>query len=81
MENKKSGGEAISSAQAVFLGALAPGVNGPTWNTLRTAFVLLGVCLVVMLALAFSASDSSLILHVGFLVLITVTLFLLLSWP
>jgi len=27
MENKKSGGEAISSAQAVFLGALAPGVN------------------------------------------------------
>ncbi|XP_075664141.1 uncharacterized protein LOC142633774 [Castanea sativa] len=80
MENKKSDGEAISSAQAVFLGALAPGVNGPTWNTLRTAFVLLGVCLVVMLALAFSASDSSLILHVGFLVLITVTLFLLLSW-
>ncbi|XP_065635416.1 uncharacterized protein LOC112015134 isoform X1 [Quercus suber] len=79
MENKKSAGEAISSAQAVFLGALAPGVNGPTWNTLRTAFVLLGVCLVVMLALAFSASDSSLILHVGFLVLLTVTLFLLLS--
>uniref|UniRef100_A0A2N9ENS5 Uncharacterized protein n=1 Tax=Fagus sylvatica TaxID=28930 RepID=A0A2N9ENS5_FAGSY len=80
MENKKSDGEGISSAQAVFLGALAPGVNGPTWNTLRIAFVLLGFSLAVMLALAFSSSDSSLILHVAFLVIITVTLILLLSW-
>ncbi|KAL6198408.1 hypothetical protein ACLB2K_028197 [Fragaria x ananassa] len=83
MANKHSqggGGENISSAQAVFLGALAPGVNGPTWTTLRLSFVMLGVCLAVMLGLAFSSSDSWLVLHVAFLVLITTTLFLLLSW-
>jgi hypothetical protein len=101
----------ISSAQAVLLGALAPGVNvcctiiiavpllhyyaiiltfffflslfefqGPTWNTLKSAFLLLGLCLAMMLVLAFSSSDSSLVIHVGFLVTITATLFLLLSW-
>ncbi|KAJ8761475.1 hypothetical protein K2173_001608 [Erythroxylum novogranatense] len=70
----------ISAAQAVLLGALAPGVNGPTWNTLKSAFLLLGLCLAVMFGLAFISSDSSLILHVGFLVLIAATLFLLLSW-
>lgn len=80
MANQKSQGEDISSAQAVFLGALAPGVNGPTWTTLRLAFVMLGVSLAVMLGLAFSSSDSWLVLHVAFLVLITMTLFLLLSW-
>ncbi|KAB2601229.1 hypothetical protein D8674_002234 [Pyrus ussuriensis x Pyrus communis] len=72
--------EPISSANAVFLGALAPGVNGPTWTTLRFAFVMLGVCLTVMLGLAFSSSDSWLVFHVAFLVLITATLFLLLNW-
>ncbi|KAF5474421.1 hypothetical protein F2P56_006322 [Juglans regia] len=80
MENKKTVGEGISSANAVLLGALAPGVNGPTWNTLKSAFVMLGLCLALMLGLAFSASDSALVLHVAFLVLITATLFLLLSW-
>ncbi|KAG6777056.1 hypothetical protein POTOM_016856 [Populus tomentosa] len=70
----------ISSAQAVLLGALAPGVNGPTWNTLKSAFFLLGLCLAMMLVLAFSSSDSSLVIHVGFLVTITAILFLLLSW-
>lgn len=70
----------VSSAEAVFLGALAPGVNGPTWTTLKSAFVMLGMCLAVMFGLAFSSSDSSLILHVGFLLLIALTLFFLLSW-
>jgi hypothetical protein len=41
---------------------------------------MLGVSLAVMLGLAFSSSDSWLVLHVAFLVLITMTLFLLLSW-
>ncbi|KAL6546601.1 hypothetical protein OROMI_022322 [Orobanche minor] len=68
-----------SSAEAVMLGALAPGVNGPTWNTVKIAFLLLGVCLAAMLGLAFSFSDSSLIFHVTFLVLIAGSLFLLLS--
>ncbi|KAK8485118.1 hypothetical protein V6N13_062953 [Hibiscus sabdariffa] len=80
MEKKQSAGGDISSAQAVLLGALAPGVNGPTWNTLKSAFLMLGLCLAVMLGLAFSSSDSSLILHVAFLVLIAVALFLLLNW-
>ncbi|GAV66699.1 hypothetical protein CFOL_v3_10209 [Cephalotus follicularis] len=80
MTNKQSSGTDLSSTKAVLLGALAPGVNGPTWNTLKSAFVLLGLCLAVMLGLAFSSSDTSLILHVAFLVLITATLFLLLSW-
>ncbi|KAL6562122.1 hypothetical protein OROGR_003129 [Orobanche gracilis] len=68
-----------SSAEAVMLGALAPGVNGPTWNTVKIAFLLLGVCLAAMLGLAFSFSDSSLIFHVTFLVFIAGSLFLLLS--
>ncbi|XP_021293953.1 uncharacterized protein LOC110423870 [Herrania umbratica] len=80
MEKKQSTERDISSAQAVLLGALAPGVNGPTWNTLKTAFLMLGLCLAVMFGLAFSSSDSTMILHVAFLVLITITLFLLLDW-
>ncbi|KAJ9535371.1 hypothetical protein OSB04_un001518 [Centaurea solstitialis] len=79
MEGKESAGEDVSSATAVLLGALAPGVNGPTWNTLKAAFLMLGVCLCVMLGLAFSSSDSTLVIHVTFLVLITTTLFFLLS--
>uniref|UniRef100_A0A2P2JF35 Uncharacterized protein MANES_17G046800 n=1 Tax=Rhizophora mucronata TaxID=61149 RepID=A0A2P2JF35_RHIMU len=75
--NRQSG---VSPAKAVLLGALAPGVNGPTWITLKSAFLMLGVCLSIMLGLAFSSSDSYLILHVVFLVLITATLFSLLSW-
>ncbi|KAL2344063.1 hypothetical protein Fmac_005348 [Flemingia macrophylla] len=70
----------LSSAQAVLLGALAPGVNGPTWITLKSTFLMLGLCLAVMLALAFSSSDSWLMFHVAFLVLICLTLFFLLSW-
>ncbi|XWS12631.1 hypothetical protein CRYUN_Cryun37aG0106600 [Craigia yunnanensis] len=54
--------------------------QGPTWNTLKSTFLMLGLCLAVMLGLAFSSSNSSLILHVAFLVLITITLFLLLNW-
>ncbi|CAN4078918.1 unnamed protein product [Withania somnifera] len=45
----ESSREQVSSAQAVLVGALAPGVNAPTWNTLKIAFLMLVVCLVVML--------------------------------
>ncbi|WJX46096.1 hypothetical protein P8452_32927 [Trifolium repens] len=78
-ESKSNTGD-VSSATAVLLGALAPGVNGATWNTLKSSFLMLGLCLAVMLGLAFSSSDSWLVFHVVFLVLICVTLFLLLSW-
>lgn len=80
MAGNDSGDGEVSSAQAVLLGALAPGVNGPTWTTLKSTFLMLGLCLVLMLGLAFSSSDSWLILHVTFLVAITATLFLLLNW-
>ncbi|KAG5561689.1 hypothetical protein RHGRI_004666 [Rhododendron griersonianum] len=79
MENKQSDPEDVSSAKAVLLGALAPGVNGPTWNTLKVAFLMLGLCLAAMLGLAFSSSDTGMILHVTLLVLITGTLFILLT--
>ncbi|XP_027163979.1 uncharacterized protein LOC113764116 [Coffea eugenioides] len=79
METKASHREDLSSAQAVLMGALAPGVNGPTWNTLKIAFLMLGVSLVAMLGLAFSSSDSTLTLHVAVFVFLTGTLFFLLS--
>ncbi|KAK4439955.1 hypothetical protein Salat_0330400 [Sesamum alatum] len=79
MEGTEPSKERFSSAEAVMLGALAPGVNGPTWNTLKIAFLMLGLCLAAMLGLAFSFSDSSLVFHVTFLVLIAATLFLLLT--
>ncbi|KAL9307555.1 hypothetical protein AtEden1_Chr1g0030541 [Arabidopsis thaliana] len=70
----------FSSTEAVFLGALAPGVNGPTWNTLRFAFLLLGLCLAFMLSVAFTSGQSMLLVHVGFLIVIASTLFILLNW-
>ncbi|XP_015943135.1 uncharacterized protein LOC107468366 isoform X2 [Arachis duranensis] len=79
MESTTETSGGVSSTQAVLLGALAPGVNGPTWITLKLTFLMMGMCLAVMLGLAFSSSDSPLLLHVTFLVLICVTLFLLLS--
>ncbi|XP_044495881.1 uncharacterized protein LOC123218483 [Mangifera indica] len=80
MENEQYKRTDYSSAEAVLLGALAPGVNGPTWTTLKSAFLMLGLCLIVMLGLAFASSDSSLLFHVGFLVLIAASLFFLLNW-
>lgn len=79
MENKKTDGEEISSAKAVLIGALAPGVNNPTWSILKLSFLMLTACLAAMLGLAFSSTDSAIIIHVLFLLLIAVTLFLLLS--
>ncbi|CAI9087428.1 OLC1v1021495C1 [Oldenlandia corymbosa var. corymbosa] len=79
METKSSGREDLSTAQAVLIGALAPGVNSPTWNTLKIAFLMLGLSLVAMMGLAFSSSDLTMTLHVVVLVLITGTLFFLLN--
>ncbi|XP_010272413.2 PREDICTED: uncharacterized protein LOC104608198 [Nelumbo nucifera] len=75
----KSIREDISSAKAVLLGALASGVNGQTWFVLKITFLMLGVCLAAMLGLAFSSSDSTMMIHVLFLVLITGLLFFLLN--
>ncbi|XP_062095730.1 uncharacterized protein LOC133801514 [Humulus lupulus] len=81
MADSQSGREEkVSPATAVLLGALAPGVNAPTWNALKSAFVMLGLSLVVMMILAITSSDSFMALHVALLVIITATLFALLSW-
>lgn len=69
----------ISSANAVLLGALASGVNDQTWFVLKVTFLLLGLCLTSMLALAFSSSDFSIVGHVLLLVTIGAVLFLLLN--
>ncbi|KAH0878716.1 hypothetical protein HID58_066110, partial [Brassica napus] len=70
----------ISSTEAVLVGALAPGVNAPTWNALRFAFLLLGLCLTFMLSIAFTSGQSMLLFHVGFLIVIASSLFVLLNW-
>ncbi|XP_010499334.1 PREDICTED: uncharacterized protein LOC104776880 [Camelina sativa] len=80
MEKKEEKKSQISSTEAVLLGALAPGVNGPTWNTLRFAFLLLGLCLAFMLSVAFTSGQSILLVHVGFLIIIAASLFILLNW-
>ncbi|OVA00381.1 hypothetical protein BVC80_1183g85 [Macleaya cordata] len=69
----------VSSAQAVLLGALASGVNAPTWFVLKMTFLTLGVSFAVILGLAFSSSDLTMIIHVTFLVLISGVLFFLLG--
>ncbi|XP_074272228.1 uncharacterized protein LOC141596099 [Silene latifolia] len=79
METKSSETQEISSAEAILFGALAPGVNVPTWNTMKFVFVMLGFSLTFMLILGFNSSDLGLILHVGFLVFISFTLFFLLA--
>ncbi|KAM0947118.1 hypothetical protein DsansV1_C08g0082751 [Dioscorea sansibarensis] len=69
----------LSSANAVFLGALASGVNGPTWFVLKITFLMLGVTLSAMLALAFSSSDFIIVAHVALLVILSALLFVLLN--
>ncbi|CAL9062587.1 uncharacterized protein LOC135642654 [Musa acuminata AAA Group] len=69
----------MSSANAVLLGALASGVNDQTWFVLKVTFLLLGLCLTSMLALAFSSSDFIIVGHVLLLVTIGAVLFLLLN--
>ncbi|XP_077253474.1 uncharacterized protein LOC143892623 [Tasmannia lanceolata] len=69
----------LSSAKAVLLGALASGVNGPTWSMIKITFLTLGVCLLAMLLLAFSSSDFIMIIHVLLLFLISGVLLILLN--
>uniref|UniRef100_A0A7N0R985 Transmembrane protein n=1 Tax=Kalanchoe fedtschenkoi TaxID=63787 RepID=A0A7N0R985_KALFE len=80
MDGSRYSEKRVSPAQAVLLGALSPGVNAPTWAALQSALLMLAVCLAAMLGLAFSSSDSWMVLHVALLVSIAGGLFLLLSW-
>ncbi|KAI4312203.1 hypothetical protein MLD38_037042 [Melastoma candidum] len=79
-DSPERGQQQVSSFMAVLLGALAPGVNGPTWNALKATFLMLGVCLALMLGFAFAGGDPWLTVHVVFLVAIAGGLFALLSW-
>ncbi|KAJ4976091.1 hypothetical protein NE237_001197 [Protea cynaroides] len=79
MDKSQTQREDVSSAEAVLLGALAPGVNGQTWALLKITFLTLGVCLAAMLGLSFSSSDSTMIIHVLLLVLLAGVLFFLIS--
>ncbi|XP_068656672.1 uncharacterized protein [Aristolochia californica] len=71
--------QTVSAPNAVLLGALAPGVNGPTWMAIKITFLTLGLCLAAMLGLAFSSSDFTMSIHVILLVVISAVLLLLLS--
>ncbi|KAL5198666.1 hypothetical protein ABZP36_002178 [Zizania latifolia] len=69
----------ISSAEAVFVGALSSGVNAPTWFVLKTTFLLLAFCFTAMLSLAFFSSYFAIVGHVLLLVTIGTVLFVLLN--
>ncbi|CAA7017645.1 unnamed protein product [Microthlaspi erraticum] len=60
---KKEKKSAISSMEGVLVGALTPGVNAPTWKTLKFAFLLLGLCLVFTLPVTFTDGQSMLPVH------------------
>lgn len=72
--------EKPSAAEAVLLGALAPGVNRPTWLVLKCVMLALGACLAIMLYAAFYSSSSAMAFHVLVLVLLSSMLFILLNW-
>lgn len=76
---EKSTSKELSSAEAVLFGALAPGVNAPTWSVLKLTFVMLGICLIAMLSLAFISSDFIIVGNVLLLVIIGAVLFILLN--
>ncbi|CAN6975620.1 unnamed protein product [Brassica rapa subsp. trilocularis] len=62
---------------ALWIGSV---IQAPTWNALRFAFLLLGLCLTFMLSIAFTSGQSMLLFHVGFLIVIASSLFVLLNW-
>ncbi|KAL4201006.1 hypothetical protein AMTRI_Chr02g213990 [Amborella trichopoda] len=70
----------VPIAEAVLLGALAPGVNRPTWLVLNFTFLALGFCLAAMLFAAFFSQNSLLILHILVLIFLSGMLFALLNW-
>nr|CAD1839022.1 unnamed protein product [Ananas comosus var. bracteatus] len=80
MEGSTSTSKDISSAKAVMMGALASGVNGPTWFVLKITFLLLCLCFAAMLSLALSSKNFMIAGHVLLLVVILVVLFGLLNW-
>lgn len=68
------------AGEAVLLGALAKGVNAPTWTFLRIVLMSLCASLLCMLAVASNISGFGPLLHVFVLILVAITLFLLLNW-
>lgn len=69
-----------SAGEAVLLGALAQGVNAPTWTFLRMVLLALAASLLFMLAVAINIQGFGPLLHVLVLILVAITLFILLNW-
>eukprot|EP01018_Ginkgo_biloba_P025423 Gb_14333 [translate_table: standard] len=76
----RSACDKVPVGEAVLLGALAPGVNQPTWVVLKCAMLALGACLAVMLYVALYSSSMVMVFHVLVLVMLSGMLFLLLNW-
>lgn len=77
---KKEPPTKAGAGEAVLLGALAHGVNAPTWTFLRVVLLALAASLLFMLSVAANISGLGTLLHVFFLILVAVSLFVLLNW-
>ncbi|KAK9152802.1 hypothetical protein Sjap_000282 [Stephania japonica] len=79
MEVGNPNSQQVSSATAVLVGALASGVNGPTWSVVKATFFILALSLAAMSCLAFLSKDLAMALHVFVLVALSGALFFLLN--
>ncbi|KAG6542524.1 hypothetical protein Mapa_015995 [Marchantia paleacea] len=79
-QEQESKGKKPGAGEAVLLGALATGVNGPTWFVIKGVLVALAASLVLLLHVAIQSSSWMVLLNVLFLIIIAGGLALLLSW-
>ncbi|CAM6046079.1 unnamed protein product [Sphagnum compactum] len=79
-KKEKNNNNKAGAGEAVLLGALAGGVNAPTWTVLRTVLLALVISLLLLLAVAWNSAGFAPLFHVILLITIAVTLILLLNW-
>ncbi|KAL3683916.1 hypothetical protein R1sor_001938 [Riccia sorocarpa] len=79
-QRKASRGRKPGAGEAVLLGALATGVNGPTWFLIKVVLVALAASLFLLLHVAIRSSNTMVLLNVIFLIIIAVGLALGLIW-
>ncbi|OAE21202.1 hypothetical protein AXG93_4012s1330 [Marchantia polymorpha subsp. ruderalis] len=79
-DQQESKAKKPGAGEAVLLGALATGVNGPTWFVIKAVLVALAASLVLLLHVAIQSSSWMVLLNVVFLIVIAGGLALLLSW-
>ncbi|KAL2635922.1 hypothetical protein R1flu_007401 [Riccia fluitans] len=78
--SEASRGRKLGAGEAVLLGALATGVNGPTWFLIKAVLVALAASLVLLLHVAIRSSSTMVLLNVIFLIIIAGGLALGLIW-